>query len=85
MAASVWMTSSYLPSAIAIGRPIALTTPTLIVWARPKGLPMAITQSPGAICEESPSLASWSGAAGSWVSLMRALSVSWSRPMILAS
>ena len=46
---------------------------------------MAITQSPGAICDESPSLASWSGRGGSLVSLMSALSVNWSRPTILAS
>ena len=85
MAASVWMTSSYLASAICIGRPIALMTPTLIVWSKPNGLPMAITQSPGAICDGVAQLGflerrAWASA----VSWMSALSVSWSRPTILA-
>jgi hypothetical protein len=39
-------------------------TPTLTVWARLNGLPMAMTQSPGCICDESPNLASGSGALG---------------------
>ena len=37
-------------------------TPTLTVCARPNGLPMAITQSPGSIWLESPNFASGSGA-----------------------
>jgi hypothetical protein len=46
---------------------------------------MAITQSPAAICDESPNLASgsaWFGFSTSWMS---ALSVSWSRPISFAS
>ena len=85
MAASVWMTSWVRRSATGSGRPTALTTPTLTVWLRPNGLPIAITQSPGAICDESPSLASCRACFGIWVSLMRALSVNWSRPTTFAS
>ena len=59
-------------------------TPTLTVWLKLNGLPMAITQSPGATCVESPSLASWSGCFGLSINWMRALSVSWSRPTIFA-
>ena len=35
-------------------------TPTLTVCARPNGLPIAITQSPGCICAESPNFTSGS-------------------------
>ena len=59
-------------------------TPTLIVWLKLNGLPMAMTQSPGATWFESPSLASGSGVFGLSMSWIRALSVSWSRPMTLA-
>ena len=48
----------------------------MTVWLRPNGLPIAMTQSPGCICSESPNLASCSGAAGISVSWISALSVS---------
>ena len=48
------------PVATGNGRLSALTTPTLTVCARPNGLPIAITQSPGCICAESPNFASGS-------------------------
>src|SRR5262245_26468976 len=38
-----------------MSRPLALTMPTVTVWSRPKGLPIATTQSPGRISSESPS------------------------------
>ena len=57
-------------------RPTALTTPTVTVWRYPNGLPMAITQSPGAICAESPNFTSGSAPFGLSTSSMRALSVS---------
>ena len=60
-------------------------TPTVTVWLRPNGLPIATTQSPGSICAESPNFASWSGAAGISVSWISALSVSASRPTTLAA
>ena len=37
---------------------VALITPTLTVWPRPNGLPIATTQSPGCICDESPNFTS---------------------------
>jgi hypothetical protein len=43
-------------------------TPTVTVWLRLNGLPIAMTQSPGCICAESPNFASWSGPAGISVS-----------------
>ena len=45
---------------------------------------MAMTQSPGAICDESPNLTSGNGPAGFSMSSISALSVSWSRPISLA-
>ena len=60
-------------------------TPTLTVWPRLKGLPMAITQSPGCICDESPNFTSVQVALGVSISWMSALSVSGSRPTSLAS
>ena len=56
IAASVWIIGCSRPGIGKNGRPIALTTPTVTVWPRLKGLPMAITQSPGDICSESPNL-----------------------------
>ena len=65
------------------GRLVALMTPTLTVCARLNGLPIAITQSPGCICDESPNFASGSGVVGFSMSWMSALSVSGSRPIDL--
>ena len=45
-------------------RPMPLMTPTLTVCERPNGLPIAITQSPGWIWDESPNLISGSGWSG---------------------
>jgi hypothetical protein len=84
MAASVWSISFDRPSLTRKGRSVALMTPTLIVCRNPKGLPIAITQSPAAICDESPNFASGSVWSGFWVSWMSAVSVSASRPMTLA-
>ncbi len=84
MAASVWMKSSERPFETAFCRPTALTTPTVTVFDSSKGLPMAMTQSPGAICDESPNFAAVSGAFGISVSCSSAVSVSSSRPMIFA-
>ena len=52
--ASVWMKSSYGPWPIT--RPLALTMPAVTVCSRPKGLPIATTQSPTRMFDESPSL-----------------------------
>ena len=41
-------------------RDVALMTPTVTVWSYPNGFPIAITQSPASICDESPNFASWS-------------------------
>ena len=84
IAASVCSTSWLRPSVIGKGRSVALTTPTLTVCARPNGLPMAITQSPGCICAESPNFTSVSSRFGFSVSSMSALSVSGSRPTTCA-
>ena len=54
-----------------MGRLSALTTPTLTVCDRPNGLPMAMTQSPGCICAESPNFASGSAWSGFSVSSMQ--------------
>ena len=66
-------------------RASAETTPTVTVWLRPKGAPMAITQSPGAIRLESPNLAAGSFRAGRSTSSSSALSVSRSRPSTRAA
>ena len=68
------------PSVTGNGRLSALMTPTLTVCDSPNGLPIAITQSPGCICAESPNLASGSAWSGFSVSSISALSVSGSRP-----
>ena len=60
-------------------------TPTVTVWPRPNGLPIAMTQSPCCICDESPNFASWSGCDGISVSWRSALSVSGSWPTTLAA
>ena len=60
IAASVCKTACDRPEATGKGRPIALMTPAVTVWARLNGLPIAITQSPGCICSESPNLATGS-------------------------
>ena len=64
IAASVCSNSFERPSVTGNGRFVALITPTLTVCARLNGLPIAITQSPGCICDESPNLASGSGVLG---------------------
>ncbi len=81
MGASVWMKSSYGPAPIA--RPLALTMPAVTVLLRPKGLPIATTQSPTLMPSESPSLAVGKLFAGSIFSTAR--SVFGSRPITLAS
>ena len=67
------------------GRPIAEMTPTVTVCPRPKGLPMAITQSPAAIWLESPNEATGSSQSGRSTSSRSALSVNASRPRTRAS
>ncbi len=84
IAASVCSTSAKRCSAIGNERAVALITPTLTVCARPNGLPIATTQSPGSILDESPNLISVRPAFGS-TSWIKALSVSGSRPTSLAS
>ena len=49
MAASVWIMFCGRPLTPPNGRPSAETTPTVTVWLRLKGLPIAMTQSPGCI------------------------------------
>ena len=66
-------------------RASAETTPTVTVWLRPKGAPMTITQSPGAIRLESPNLAAGSFRAARSTSSRSALSVSRSRPSTRAA
>ena len=61
MAASVWMYSRSRPGiglSCVSTRPTALTTPTVTVFENENGLPIAMTQSPAAICAESPNFAS---------------------------
>jgi hypothetical protein len=55
MAASVWRKSSNGPCPRT--RPFALMIPAVTVWVKPKGLPIATTQSPTWIASESPSRA----------------------------
>ena len=55
IAASVWRKSSNGPWPIE--RPLALMMPAVTVCCRPKGEPMASTQSPTFILSESPSVA----------------------------
>ena len=76
IAASVCKTSLLRPSETWNGRWVPLMTPTVTVYARLKGLPIAITQSPGAICDESPNLASGSAWLGLSTSCKSAVSVS---------
>ena len=87
MAASVCSIGCSRPATPLPGsvRPSAEITPTVTVCPRPNGLPMATTQSPCCICDESPKRASCSGSAGISVSWISALSVSASRPMTLAA
>ena len=68
IAASVCSISFWRPSVTGNAREVALTTPTVTVYAKLNGLPIAITQSPAAICDESPNLASGSGRLGFSVS-----------------
>jgi hypothetical protein len=84
IAASVCSMSFVRPSVIGNARDVALMTPTVTVWSYPNGLPIAITQSPASICEESPNFASDSGRFGFSTSWISALSVSGSRPMTFA-
>ena len=84
IAASVWSISLERPSVTGTARSVALMTPTVTVCRKPNGLPIAITQSPAAICDESPNLASGSGWFGFSVSWISALSVSGSRPISFA-
>jgi len=79
IAASVWRKSSYGP---AMTRPLALMIPAVTVPSRPKGLPMATTQSPTRAASESPSEADASCFLAS--TFTRARSVRGSRPRTLA-
>ena len=56
MDASVWMKFS-LGTMPTSERPVALTTPTVTVCSRPKGLPIAMAHSPTSMRSESPSRA----------------------------
>ena len=64
IAASVCSISFVRPGTGRIGRASAETTPTVTVWLRPNGAPMAMTQSPGAIRLESPRVATDSSPIG---------------------
>ena len=75
------MKLSYGP--VPMTRPLALTTPTVTVWSKPNGLPMAMTHSPTRRASLSPRLSVGSGLSASI--LMRARSVFGSVPMTLAS
>ena len=57
-------------------RPRAEMIPSVTVPPRPKGLPIAITQSPMRILRESPSFTAVSGAVGSTFSTERSVLVS---------
>src|SRR5215207_1319022 len=60
IAASVCSIGCSRPRTPPSGRPSAEITPTVTVWLKLNGLPMATTQSPGCICAESPNFASCS-------------------------
>ena len=62
--------------------PLALTIPAVTVCSNPKGLPMAMTQSPTRSFSESPISAT--GRLSPALILMRAMSVLASLPMTLA-
>ena len=82
MAASVWTRSVNTPLSLRMVRPRAETTPVVTVWLKPKGLPMAMTVSPGMRSEESPrgtAGRSW----GPWIS-STARSKSGSAPLTTA-
>ena len=64
IAASVCSMSLLRPSVTRGDRWLALTTPTVTVYWNVNGLPIAMTQSPGAICDESPKRASGSAPFG---------------------
>ena len=63
-------------------RPFAETMPAVTVWFRPKGLPIAMTQSPTSSVSESPSSTKGRLAAST---LIRAISISWDLPISFAS
>src|SRR5438034_4951320 len=79
--ASVWMKSSYGPAPIT--RPLALTMPAVTVCSRPKGLPMAMTQSPTWRSVDLPKGTTGNGCLT--LILIRAISVFSSEPTTLAS
>ena len=85
IAASVCSISLVRPGTGRSGRASAEMTPTVTVWLSPKGAPIAITQSPGAIRLESPNLAAGSFRSGRSTGSSRAQSVSRSRPSTRAS
>ena len=85
IAASVCSISFVRPGTGRSGRASAETTPTVTVWSRPNGAPMAMTQSPGAIRPESPKVATGSSRSGRSTSSSSALSVRRSRPSTRAS
>ncbi len=84
MAASVWIMSTPVPCWPRVRlRPLAETTPTLRLFEKLKGLPMAMTQSPTSAASESPSSSTVRGSLGSI--LMMATSVRASLPRTFAS
>ena len=78
-ATSVWMKGTYISSGSE--RPFALTMPAVMVLAKPKGEPIAATQSPGSSFEESPSFAVGRSCAST---LRSATSLRLSTPITLA-
>ena len=85
MAASVWMrlSNERLASERFAKRPLPETTPTVTVFSKPSGSPIAITQSPTRRRSESPSVTIGNGFFPSI--FRRARSVAGSRPTIFAS
>ena len=75
MAASVWMKSSYGPELMSRWR--AETMPAVTLPPRPKGLPMAITQSPILALSLSPHSTKGNGVGESIFSSARSVLGSW--------
>ncbi len=68
-----------------MSRLVAEMMPTVTLPPRPKGLPIAITQSPTRIFEESPKVTALSGFLGSTCRSARSVFGSWPRILVTFS
>ena len=68
-----------------MSRLVAEMMPTVTLPPRPKGLPMAITQSPTRMAEELPKDTALSGSLGSTLSNARSVFGSWPRILVTFS